>query len=77
MLIPGKYLREDQSLLYLGGLVLAELDGRRSLSLVWERVGPKVPQFSFDNFILALDFLFAVELVTLNEYGILVRLRTA
>lgn len=73
MLMPGKHLREEYSLLYLGGVVLRAIDGVRGLSVLWEHVRVEVPQFSFDNFVLALDFLFSIGVVELNEYDVLQR----
>lgn len=73
MLMPGKHLREEHSLLYLGGVVLSAVNGVRSLSVLWDLVRPQVPQFSFDNFVLALDFLFSIGVVELNDYDVLQR----
>ncbi|SHN13377.1 hypothetical protein SAMN05216593_1092 [Pseudomonas asturiensis] len=73
MLMPAKHITFAESLLGFGSYVLATLSEPMTIDQVWrifERDSNKYPAYqSFDNLILAVDVLFAVGALTLNEYG--------
>jgi hypothetical protein len=77
MILPGKHLQPDRALLGVGAEVLSHLDEERTVSELWERVrgarGPAATPLSFDWFLLALTFLYAVAAVDLAEGVISVR----
>jgi hypothetical protein len=83
MILPAKHLRQDRSLLALGGRILAELDEPRSVSELWERARNVTHAanrdfehvLSFDWFVLSLSFLYAISAIELRR-GILVIRRT-
>ena len=66
MILPAKHLPHDRALLDVGAEILVQLEGTRTVSELWERVriarsdrvglGP----LSFDWFVLALSFLYAI-----------------
>ena len=64
MILPGKHLHHDRALLGVGAEILAHLDEERTISELWERVrsgrGQIATPLSFDWFVLALTFLYAV-----------------
>lgn len=66
MILPGKHLRKDRALMGIGGEILAQLDEGRTVSELWERVRlarantPTIAPLTFDWFVLALTFLYAV-----------------
>ena len=67
MILPGKHLRPDRSLLGIGGEILEILEHEQTVSELWQRVhdkrdGVKSP-LSFDWFILSLSFLYAIDAV--------------
>lgn len=72
MILPGKHIKEDRALLVVGGDILSVLDSSMSVSEVWSRVRvlrdarAESPPLSFDWFVLALTFLFAVSAVSRN-----------
>jgi len=64
MILPGKHLQHDRALLGVGAEILGHLGEERTISELWERVrsarGPAATPLSFDWFVLALTFLYAV-----------------
>ncbi len=77
MILPGKHLQQDRALLGVGAEILGHLDEERTVSELWERVrsarGPEATPLSFDWFLLALTFLYAVAAVDLTDGAIIVR----
>lgn len=81
MILPSKHLREDRALIGVGADILATLTEPRSVSSIWETVcherrarsGNAV--LSFDWFILALCFLYAISAVELDGEGLVVLTR--
>jgi hypothetical protein len=69
MILPGKHIKQDRALIAIGGDILAVLDRRMSVSEIWRRVQhlresrEGSSPLSFDWFVLALTFLFAVSAV--------------
>jgi ABC-3C biological conflict system middle component len=69
MILPGKHIKQDRALLAVGGDILSVLDGRMNISEIWRRVQDlrnsreNSSPLSFDWFVLALTFLFAVSAV--------------
>lgn len=72
MLLPTKHLPLKDSLLMAGGTLLGLLRTPRTVSNLWAKSG-KFPEIgTFDRFSLALDFLFALDLVSFDN-GLIVR----
>ena len=76
MILPGKHLGPDRSLLGIGGEILEILEHEQTVSELWQRVrdrraGTKSP-LSFDWFVLSLAFLYAIDAVCFDR-GILTR----
>lgn len=72
MILPSKHLSIGRSLVGVGGEILALLDRPREVSEVWERFRSaradrerQVP-ITFDWFVLALSFLFAIKAIHLE-----------
>jgi hypothetical protein len=69
MILPGKHIKQDRALIAVGGDILSVLDGRMNVSEIWKRVQvlresrKGSSPLSFDWFVLALTFLFAVSAV--------------
>jgi hypothetical protein len=67
MILPGKHLRNDRALLGVGGELLSQLGEPHTISELWERTRTartdKSAPISFDWFILALSFLYAIAAV--------------
>lgn len=71
MILPTKRIREDRSLVGIGGDVLRLLDEQKTVSRLWDEfrrsradAGSKA---TFDWFVLALDLLFMMGVVTVER----------
>lgn len=79
MILPGKHLKQDRTLLGIGAVILKNLEDGQTVSELWEvvkksHVAASVP-LSFDWFALSLSFLYAIDVVEESQ-GIL-RMRDA
>ncbi len=76
MILPAKHLKQDRALLGVGSEILAALTGEQTVSELWEAVQQRrlqvVSPLSFDWFVLALSFLFAIDALSF-EKGILTK----
>ncbi len=76
MIFPEKHIRLSESLLGLGSFILEQLEnGPRTVDKIWLdfrriRDNDIYPAYhSFENFILAVDFLFSLGLLSLDDSG--------
>ena len=64
MILPGKHLNPNRTLLGVGAEILTQLDEDRTVSELWVRVrqarGEAAMTLSFDWFVLSLSFLYAI-----------------
>lgn len=64
MILPGKHLKHDRSLIGVGGEILAAIEDEYTVSELWEHVRrnrpPAASPLSYDWFILSLSFLYAI-----------------
>lgn len=73
MILPTKHLSADRALLTVGGRLLAALDEPKTISALWDKIrkrrdvrsthGP----LSYEWFILALDLLYSIKAVELEN----------
>ena len=74
MILPGKHLRHDRTLLGIGAEILPLLNEERTVSELWERLRQKrdivASPLSFDWFVLSLTFLYAT--TAINYDGIFI-----
>ena len=77
MIVPGKHLKKDRSLLGVGGEILIILDEPQSVSSLWSLVKENRDKaanpLSFDLFILTLSFLYAIKAVEWSKKPLLIR----
>lgn len=66
MILPTKHLPLDQSLLAGGAAVLVALRAPLTVSATWERVRDTRAITTFDRFVLALDLLYTLDLVSIS-----------
>lgn len=71
-LLPHKHVPTNRSLIGIGALVLQFLDSPSSVSHLWESVKANQEIASFGNFVLSLDYLFAIGAIE-YERGLLSR----
>tara|TARA_R110001599_G_scaffold67867_4_gene191402 strand:+ start:30315 stop:30542 length:228 start_codon:yes stop_codon:yes gene_type:complete len=67
MIMPNKYLREDEALIGFGSVVLMHISIERSLSDLWEDVKNFESIGNFERFILVLDMLFLLGLIEFEK----------
>jgi hypothetical protein len=67
MILPTKHLPLERTLLAAGAQLLGCLDRPLTVSGLWDRVRREVAFPSFDHLVLALDVLFALGMVDLEE----------
>ena len=72
MILPTKHISFDRSLLLLGGSVIEQLEGPLTVTRLWADTRERTAVRSFDEFALALSFLFAIGAVELQG-GLVVR----
>lgn len=71
MILPGKHVRADRSLVVLGGEILSVLAEPSTVTEVWNRVRSARAErqdaapLTFDWFVLALTFLNAISAIRL------------
>lgn len=67
MIIPSKYLREDETLLGVGAALLKSLNTQKDLSSLWEELKDNSAIGTFERFVLALDLLFLLGLIEAHD----------
>lgn len=64
MILPGKHLKYDRSLISIGGDIISIMHGKHTVSEIWERTrsnrSPQASPLSYDWFILSLSFLYTI-----------------
>ena len=71
-LLPNKHIPTNYSLVGVGALVLKHLERPTNVSRLWEAIKDEQEVPSFGNFVLSLDYLFAVGAID-YERGLLSR----
>ena len=74
MILPSKHVSEAQSLVGIGAFLLGSIDRPHTVTSLWERVRDEAAVGTFERFVLALDMLYVVGAVSL-ENGLIVRVR--
>ncbi len=78
MILPSKHLSQDRALLTVGAKILQRLSQPKTVSAIWEElsrhnIGRKnASPLRYDGFVLALDLLFLMGAIELEE-GLLSR----
>ena len=67
MILPNKYVREDEALLGTGAKVLALLDHDIYLTELWEKAKESESINNFERFVLSLDMLYILGLIVFDE----------
>ncbi len=72
MILPDKNIKLEYSLLNCGAILLQEISMPQTLSLLWEKVKNNEVIINYEKFLLTLDFLYAINAVSLKD-GLIVR----
>lgn len=67
MILPSKYVNLEGSLLGLGAVILAFLSYPRTITSLWDEVRNASEPMPFNYFVLALDLLFILGAIDLDE----------
>ncbi len=78
MILPSKHLSQDRALLSVGAKILQQLQIPKNVSAIWEnllKIGDKTvaPTIGYRSFIMALDLLYAMNTIKLEDGIISVR----
>ena len=72
MILPNKHLGLSRSVLGVGAILLKEMTDETTVSMLWERVRERPEIRTFELFLLCLDMLYALGLVSYNKHDLLV-----
>ena len=67
MIMPNKYLKEEDTLLGVAAIIFNNLGHTQSLSDLWEKVKEDNSVYNFERFILSLDLLYILALLELDK----------
>ena len=67
MIMPNKFMRENDALIGVGSALLKNLSDEKTLSDLWESVKETAGVGNFERFILGLDLLFILGLVEIKN----------
>jgi len=78
MILPNKHLLSRDSLIGVGGLLLTKIGpGGTTVSKLWEGVRDRREVGTYDRFILALDTLYLLGYIDLEDGMLAIRERVA
>ncbi|WP_418789525.1 ABC-three component system middle component 6 [Priestia megaterium] len=72
MILPNKFIKPNDSLIGIGALILPILDKPITVSFLWDKARKQEIVKTFNNFISALDLLFLLGAIKL-ENGLIKR----
>jgi len=67
MILPSKYIREDEALLGVGAKILGLLIHDMPLSELWEKSKKQLDLGNFERFVLTLDMLYVMGLIVFDD----------
>lgn len=67
MIMPNKYLKEEDTLLGASAVIFENLSKQQSISELWDKVREDDSVYNFERFILSLDLLYMLNLIKLNN----------
>ena len=72
MILPSKHLSEDRALLSIGAKILQQLQSPKTVSAIWEKLSKTsikttIPNINYNSFILALDLLYFINLINMED----------
>jgi len=67
MILPGKHLKVSSSILNLGALLLQNITGTQTVTLLWEKSKFNSEIKSYESFTLGLDLLFILGVIVYKD----------
>ena len=74
MILPTKHITLQNSLLNLGAILLSNITGKQTVTLLWDKTRNLPEVKTFEKFTLGLDMLFTIGLIDF-KHGIILRLK--
>ena len=71
-LLPNKYIPSSHSLVGIGAMLLRHMERPTSVSRLWELTKNEPGVVTYENFVLSLDYLFAIGTID-YQHGLIVR----
>ena len=72
MILPSKHISQDYALIGVGAILLDQIDRPRTVTQLWESIRRVKTVGNFERFVLALDVLYIVGAVHLED-GLIAR----
>ena len=72
MIMPSKYIQEDEALLGVGAALIPIIEKHDDFSELWDEAKKVASVGNFERFVLALDLLYLMGLIE-NKNGRIVR----
>ena len=72
MILPSKHIKLSNSLINIGALLLNRLDGRYTVTLLWDKTRNLPEIKNYERFTLGLDLLFMLGLIEYRD-GLIMR----
>lgn len=72
MVLPSKHISQEKALLTVGAELLKQLKRPKTVSATWDAVRKSEVHISFDWFVLALDLLYIIGAINIQN-GLLIR----
>lgn len=75
MILPSKYIQLSESYIGLGGILLRMLNTPMTVDELWQKYKkpdlrpPYLADLSFDNLVFALNLLFAIGAIVIDDKG--------
>lgn len=67
MILPSKHISEEQALIGVGAVLLAELRNPQTVTSLWEKVRTHRSVGTFERFVLALDMLYITGVISMSN----------
>lgn len=67
MILPTKHIKLSSSLLNLGAILLKQMDGAQTVSLLWDKTHILPEVKTFERFTLGLDLLYTVGVIEFKD----------
>lgn len=67
MILPTKYLKEEDTLLCALAVIFENLESKQSLSELWDKIHNDESIYNYERFILALDLLYMLNIIDFNQ----------
>jgi len=72
MILPSKHIKLSNTLLNVGAILLNHIDGKYTVTLLWDKTKAYPEVKTFERFTLALDLLHMLGLIEFRE-GLIAR----